>query len=269
MKKLLVLLSAILLIFAIGCSNDNPNTPVDELHFEDIVVPETSTELSEDNSAVVSGIIDSLYSATDKMGTPEMTRETLYYDDGTCFASQKDTYDAEKKQNITTLTLQTAVGDLSAGSVIVITTDENKNSTVSINGIPSTMDEFNAEIWELMSTSIQKARQTAEIVFSDINIGENTGYNVVIDYEEVTNAETFSDAESFTGKLAMTLNNPYSGISSLEIIYESNGVVDYTIQERYGDIVCEIADVPYLVTGEMRNSITIILNILGDIAGNL
>ncbi len=254
MKKLLVLLSAILLIFAVGCSNDNPSTPVDESPVEDIEVPETSDELSEDDSEVINEIISSLYSATDKMGVPVVSRETLYYNDGICFASQKDTYDSENKLSITTVTLQTKAGDLSAGTVIVITTYEDKNNTVSINGTPSTMDEVFAEIGELMSTSTQKARQTAEIVFSDISIGENTEYTVSIDYEEVTKAETFSDAETFTGKLAMALNKPYSGISALEITYESNGVVDYASQERYGEIVCEIAGVPYLVTGEMRNN---------------
>ena len=269
MKKLLVLLSAILLVFAVGCSNDNPRTPVDELPVDDIEVPDTSSELSEDDSVVIHEIISSLYSATDKMGVPVVLRETLYYNNGICFASQKDAYDPENKLSITTVTLQTKAGDLSAGTVIVITTYEDKNNTVSINGTPSTMDGVFAEIGELMSTSTQKARQTAEIVFSDISIGENTEYTVSIDYEEVTKAETFSDAETFTGKLAMALNKPYSGISALEIIYESNGVVDYASQKRYGKIVCEIADVPYLVTGETRNSIIIILNILGDISGSM
>lgn len=208
MKKLFVLLSALMLIFAVSCSNDTPSVSVDAVMIDPIEIPETTDNLSGDVKAAFDEILGEITMESEFENVILKTDVQAFYYEGKCIANA-----VLADENTFKMTIVSPVAGFMPGDTIIEKTNPNK---IEING-NGDFEAFYAILYEAEQRSLKEGSESLKVTIN----GEE--YNLDFDYKSV-NIDRKEQLKQKTSHIVVYIDNAYKGLPNVfEVFYDTDG----------------------------------------------
>lgn len=206
MKRILILLSALVLIFAVACSGDNPapggNT--DGVASQELVQKVMSIMMWADESG------------NENVEATYLVESTYFDGNGKQLATQVSHGNGEPGSKAE-ITLAVPVADIPAGSVITATVGEFGATSYSANGSQLTEDQTNALREVMRSTVTEKRSDHTTYSFTDMMYEGNTYESW---YYEVIN-ENDPSSNRYQTYMKVTTTPALDGMTCIEVYFGS------------------------------------------------
>lgn len=226
MKKLFVLLSALMLIFAVSCSNDTPSVSVDAVMIDPIEIPETTDNLSGDVKAAFDEILGEITMESEFENVILKTDVQATYYEGKCIANA-----VLVDENTIKMTIVSPVAGFMPGDTITIL----QTGFGEITG--------DGDIFELANIMERAENRSLVEGAESLRIRiEEEEYNLDFDCKKVMIS---NDSSTETSHVVITLDKEYKGLSTFELYYASE-------YHSYSEIVCKIGDAYYSVENDYK-----------------
>lgn len=225
MKRILIVLSALLLMFAVACSGDNPapggnsggssNDPVFDEPIEIPAAPGSATGTASQELAekIMEILMWGDESGNQNVEATYLTQSVYYDKNGKVLATQVSNGNGEPGSK-SEITLAVAVADIPAGSVITAIEGE---PVYSVNGSQLTEDQTNALMEVMRSTATEKTSDRTTYTFTGIEYREKT-YDRW--YHEVIN-ENDPARNLYQVYMKVTTSPAIDGMTSIEVYFGS------------------------------------------------
>lgn len=208
MKKLFVLLSALMLIFAVSCSNDTPSVSVDAVMIDPIEIPEATGNLSGDAKAAFDEILGEITMESEFENVILKTDVQAFYYEDMCIANAVMVDESTVK-----MTIVSPVAGFMPGDTIIVKTNPNK---IEING-NGDFEEFYAIVEGAEQRSLKEGSESLKVT-----IGEEE-YNLDFDYKSV-DIDQKGQPNQKTSHIVVSIDNGYKGLPKVfEIFYDIDG----------------------------------------------
>ena len=228
MKRILIVLSALVLIFAVACNGDNPapggnsgGSSNDPVFDEPIEIPAAPGSATVTATQELAGKIMEILMWGDESGNQNVEAtyltQSVYYDkNGKVLATQVSNGNEEPGSK-SEITLAVTVADIPAGSVITATVGESGATSYSANGSLLTEDQTNALMQVMRSTATEKTSDRTTYTFSGIEYREKT-YDRW--YHEFIN-ENDPARNLYQTYMKVTTSPAIDGMTSIEVYFGS------------------------------------------------
>lgn len=228
MKRILIVLSALVLMFAVACSGDNPapggnsdgssNDPVFDEPIEIPAAPGSATVTATQELAekIMEILMWGDESGNQNVEATYLTQSVYYDKNGKVLATQVGNGNGELGSK-SEITLAVTVADIPAGSVITATVGESGTTSYSANGSQLTEDQTNALMDVIRSTVTEKRSDHTAYSFTDMMYEGNTYESW---YYEVIN-ENDPARNLYQTYMKVTTSPAIDGMTSIEVYFGS------------------------------------------------